>query len=329
MWKAKELSTDLWEKVDELYKTGKGYKKISKELIMPVNSVQTVSNKWKIRGSVKPKPSSGRPTKMLSTTAWKIVQDAKKNPKITSAEILDSLKTGGVAVSRCTIRRHLKKIGLHGQVARRKPLLRKCHKVFLLQYAKQHRDKPQNFWKILFLFFTHLFSSPPSLGSEVKLAQTSDGKTIVCYHPSVDIPYEHTKVPVAEGPAMTSRSCDRDVITGPALQRPAMTLRSCDRDVITGPALIPTLGPEPAVDYKGSLGKPLPRIDPLHNQEESHEQVLKARLYQTEGKPAPTKEELSKMFYTTKHRWYPVGQFVCFFERYHTRRIKKDPPKDR
>ncbi|CAJ0931181.1 unnamed protein product [Ranitomeya imitator] len=62
-------------------------------------------------------------------------------------------------------------------------------------------------------------------------------------------------VPVAEGPAMTSRSCDRDVITGPALQRPAMTSRSCDRDVITGPALIPTLGPEAAMDYKGSLGK--------------------------------------------------------------------------
>ncbi|CAJ0941637.1 unnamed protein product, partial [Ranitomeya imitator] len=30
-----------------------------------------------------------------------------------------------------------------------------------------------------------------------------------------------------------------------------MTSRSCDRDVITGPALIPTLEPEAAVDYKG------------------------------------------------------------------------------
>ncbi|CAJ0956514.1 unnamed protein product [Ranitomeya imitator] len=37
----------------------------------------------------------------------------------------------------------------------------------------------------------------------------------------------------------------------PALERPAMTSRSCDRYVITGPALIPTLGPEAAVDYKG------------------------------------------------------------------------------
>ncbi|KAK1339010.1 hypothetical protein QTO34_019679 [Cnephaeus nilssonii] len=28
---------------------------------------------------------------------------------------------------------------------------------------------------------------------KVELALTSDGRTIVCYHPSVDIPYEHTK----------------------------------------------------------------------------------------------------------------------------------------
>ena len=28
---------------------------------------------------------------------------------------------------------------------------------------------------------------------KVELALTSDARTIVCYHPSVDIPYEHTK----------------------------------------------------------------------------------------------------------------------------------------
>ncbi|KAK7824896.1 hypothetical protein U0070_014102 [Myodes glareolus] len=38
--------------------------------------------------------------------------------------------------------------------------------------------------------------------SKVELALTSDGRTIVCYHPSVDIPYEHTKGKV---PASNSR----------------------------------------------------------------------------------------------------------------------------
>ncbi|KAG8439569.1 hypothetical protein GDO86_005678 [Hymenochirus boettgeri] len=95
---------------------------------------------------------------------------------------------------------------------------------------------------------------------KVELAMTSDGRTIVCYHPSVDIPYEHTK--------------------------------------------------------------PIPQKDPLNNPTESQELVLKAKLSGVQPKPEPTIEELSKMFYTTKHRWYPVGQ-------YHRRRMKKEHPKDR
>ncbi|XP_069908804.1 large ribosomal subunit protein mL42 isoform X2 [Oryctolagus cuniculus] len=35
---------------------------------------------------------------------------------------------------------------------------------------------------------------PDDYNCKVELALTSDGRTIVCYHPSVDIPYEHTKL---------------------------------------------------------------------------------------------------------------------------------------
>ncbi|XP_036920568.1 39S ribosomal protein L42, mitochondrial [Sturnira hondurensis] len=102
---------------------------------------------------------------------------------------------------------------------------------------------------------------PDDYNCKVELALTSDGRTIVCYHPSVDIPYEHTK--------------------------------------------------------------PIPRPDPVHNYEETLDQVLKTRL---EGKEhleqGPMIEQLSKMFFTTKHRWYPRGQ-------YHRRHKKSNPPKDR
>ncbi|OCT87536.1 39S ribosomal protein L42, mitochondrial [Xenopus laevis] len=101
---------------------------------------------------------------------------------------------------------------------------------------------------------------PDDYNCKVELALTSDGKTIVCYHPSVEVPYEHTK--------------------------------------------------------------PLPQKDPLTSHTETHELVLKARLNDVKAKPEPTIEELSKMFYTTKHRWYPVGQ-------YHRRRMKQEHPKDR
>ena len=92
----------------------KGYTKISKELRMAISSVQTLIKKWKIRGSGKTKPWSGRPTKISATTARKIVWDTKKNPQITSVEIQHYLKTCRVVVSRCTIRRNLNKDGLHG-----------------------------------------------------------------------------------------------------------------------------------------------------------------------------------------------------------------------
>ncbi|KAG8005646.1 39S ribosomal protein L42, partial [Nibea albiflora] len=99
--------------------------------------------------------------------------------------------------------------------------------------------------------------------SNVEIGVTSDGKTIVCYHPAPDIPYE--------------------------------------------------------------LTQPIERPDPVTNTIETHDQILKAHLSKEvlkKGKEGPTIEELSKMFFTTKHRWYPVGQ-------YHMRRIKKNPPKDR
>ncbi|KAG7260362.1 hypothetical protein CRUP_009425 [Coryphaenoides rupestris] len=97
---------------------------------------------------------------------------------------------------------------------------------------------------------------------QVEVGVTSDGNTIVCYHPSVDVPYE--------------------------------------------------------------LTQPIERPGPLSNVAESQEQVIKAQL-NTEalrGQQGPTVEQLSKMFFTTKHPWYPIGQARM-------RRIKKNPPKDR
>ncbi|XP_028306324.1 large ribosomal subunit protein mL42 [Gouania willdenowi] len=96
----------------------------------------------------------------------------------------------------------------------------------------------------------------------VDIGVTSDGKTIVCYHPAADIPYE--------------------------------------------------------------LTQPIQRPDPISKAPETHDQMLKAHLTKEvlKDKPGPTIEELSKMFFTTKHRFYPFGQ-------YHMRRIKKNPPKDR
>ena len=92
MGKAKIFSKDLREKVVELDKTRKGYKKISKELRMPISSVQTLIRKWKMRDSVEIKPQSGRPRKKICHNCWENYSGCRENPQIYSANIQDSLK---------------------------------------------------------------------------------------------------------------------------------------------------------------------------------------------------------------------------------------------
>ena len=48
----------------------------------------------------------------------------------------------------------------------------------------------------------------------------------------------------------------------------------------------------------------------MHDNEETYVQVLKTRL-EDKGKhlEKPMIEQLGKMFFPTKHRWYPYGQY--------------------
>ncbi|XP_061085227.1 39S ribosomal protein L42, mitochondrial [Conger conger] len=133
-------------------------------------------------------------------------------------------------------------------------------------FSRLSRFVAQRQLKVVTIVSTHpkstLTGPADDLNCKVEIGLTSDGKTVVCHHPSVEVPYE--------------------------------------------------------------LTQPLPRPDPLTNPAETHDQVLRAHLCKDvlRDQQAPTIEELSKMFYTTKHRWYPVGQ-------YHTRRKNRNPPRDR
>ncbi|CAI9534633.1 unnamed protein product [Staurois parvus] len=91
MGSRKELSKDLRNKVMELYKDTKGYKKISKALNMPVSTVQSHIKKQKIQKSLISKPRSCRSRKIEATTARRLFLDTKKNSQVTSGEIQAAL----------------------------------------------------------------------------------------------------------------------------------------------------------------------------------------------------------------------------------------------
>ncbi|TKS90664.1 39S ribosomal protein L42, mitochondrial [Collichthys lucidus] len=127
--------------------------------------------------------------------------------------------------------------------------------------------------------------SGPSLDSSncnVEIGVTSDGKTIVCYHPAADIPYELTQ--------------DKQIAG------------NCCR--IAGNQHIILKHVRGSLVHDSKSLQPIERPDPVTNTTETHDQVLKAHLSKEvlRDKPGPTIEELSKMFFTTKHRWYPLGQ---------------------
>ncbi|CAI9597959.1 unnamed protein product [Staurois parvus] len=76
----KKLSKVLRNKVMELYKDGKGHKKMSKALNMLISTVKSPIKEWKVQRSLDTKPRSGRPRKIAATTARRIVRDTKGNP---------------------------------------------------------------------------------------------------------------------------------------------------------------------------------------------------------------------------------------------------------
>ena len=52
-----------------------------------------------------------------------------------------------INVHESIVRRTLNNNGVHGRVAKRKPLLSKNNIAARLQFAKDHKDKPERFWK--------------------------------------------------------------------------------------------------------------------------------------------------------------------------------------
>ena len=133
----KELSKDLQDKVVERHRSGNGYKNISKVLNMPWSTVKTIIKKWKVYGTIKTLPRSSRPSKLDDQSRRRLIREATKRPMATLKELHAFMVKIGLCVHVTTISQALHKSGLHGEVAGRKPLLKKAHLESHLRYAKK------------------------------------------------------------------------------------------------------------------------------------------------------------------------------------------------
>lgn len=147
MPRGREISEDLKKRVVTAHLSGESYKVISNKLELHRSTVRQIIYKWRALKKTTTLPRSGRPSKISARAIRKMKIQVKANPNITSRDLQTSLAASGTHVHASTIRRKLNQHGFHGRVARKKPLLTKKNKTARLNFAREHLEKPEAFWK--------------------------------------------------------------------------------------------------------------------------------------------------------------------------------------
>lgn len=86
---------------------------------MPIRSLRSIRDKWKSSGSVNTKPRSERTSKVRPQTLRLIVQEAKKNPRVTSSDLQATLQVAVIDIATKTIRLYLKKFELTAKATKK------------------------------------------------------------------------------------------------------------------------------------------------------------------------------------------------------------------
>uniref|UniRef100_A0AAZ3QHL2 Sleeping Beauty transposase HTH domain-containing protein n=1 Tax=Oncorhynchus tshawytscha TaxID=74940 RepID=A0AAZ3QHL2_ONCTS len=118
--KTKEHPKQVRDKVLGKYRSGLGYKKISKTLNIPRGMIKSIVKKWKEYGTTTNLPREGRPRKLTDQARRALIREATKRPKVTLKELQSSTAEIGVFVDKTILRHELHRAGIYRGVARRK-----------------------------------------------------------------------------------------------------------------------------------------------------------------------------------------------------------------
>lgn len=123
--KTKRHTIQLRERVIEKYKSGDGYKIISKELNIPWNLVRSIIKIWKEYGTCVNLASAGRAHKLSDRARRKLVREVTKTPVTTLKELKASAAEKGDTLQTASVAQLLHLSKLYGRVAKKKPTLKK------------------------------------------------------------------------------------------------------------------------------------------------------------------------------------------------------------
>jgi len=125
-------------------------KKVARDLNLCRTTVRNIWKKFLETGSISDKRKSGRPPLLTGRGQRNLCVLAKKFPFLGPLELLQG-STSYPKMSKSTIKRYLRKSGLFGRLAAKKPMLTKQHMRKRLLWCKAYSNFTEDMWsKVLF-----------------------------------------------------------------------------------------------------------------------------------------------------------------------------------
>lgn len=144
----RHTTLELRNLIIEHYKSGKSQREIAKIVKKARTTVENIIQRFKNEGRVTNKPKIS--TKKLFSERqerW-IVNQIKINPRLSAPKLRDMVeKHFNISCNAETIRRVLRKDGVNGRIARKKPFVSLKNKKIRLQFAHSYAGKDFSFWK--------------------------------------------------------------------------------------------------------------------------------------------------------------------------------------
>ena len=153
MAKTKELSRYMRDRIIERHKGGQRYRKISKEMNIPLSTAGNIIRKYKKYGAGTANlPRNGKSRKIKERTSRCIDWNVQINAFITRSEIKTDLEGAGINLSDDTISRALLRTDFHSISPRKVPLLKTKHVKNRLKFVETYEKKGMQFGeKIIWL----------------------------------------------------------------------------------------------------------------------------------------------------------------------------------
>lgn len=142
-------SEKRWKIISDI-KSGKSQRQVAKINKVSRRSVQEIIKKYIKTGTIQDLPRSGRPSLTSSAENRYLIYLSKRHPTHTASDLMSNWHTN-VSVSIDTTKRILRKYGLCGRVAARKPYLNKIQIRKRLRWSKCYSSWNEEQWgKVIF-----------------------------------------------------------------------------------------------------------------------------------------------------------------------------------